>query len=139
MSMLALVCLMAAGGANAMYTSWPFNGRVINQSAVAVSAWDGEHDFYRIAAGSTTSNTFDVDHIQTEARAGWCKIGPNTVTVAPDASIHGCECWVKAASEACAPQDQRSLLAQVASVVLGPQRVRVVLAYLSPGRPVAEA
>ncbi|BCL75457.1 hypothetical protein JHS3_11930 [Jeongeupia sp. HS-3] len=115
-----------------MYTAWPFNGKVINQSAAVVNAWDGEHDFYRIAAGITTSNLMDVDHIQVAGSAGWCKLGANTVTIAPDGLVSGCECWVKAASVACDPQDQRSITAQMVSLILGPQRVRTVLAYLSP-------
>ncbi|WP_189459073.1 hypothetical protein [Jeongeupia chitinilytica] len=139
-SLFTLICLFGAANAHALYTAWPFNGRVINQSSAAIEAWDGEHDFYRIAAGEMTSNLQDVDHIRVAGGAGWCKLGANVVTVLPNGLASGCECWVKAASEPCEAQDQRSFVARVASALLGRERVRTVLAYLtSPPTTLARA
>ncbi|WP_432720294.1 hypothetical protein R0381_003309 [Jeongeupia wiesaeckerbachi] len=130
-SLFTLICLFGMAQAHAAYTAWPFNGRVINQSTAAVEAWDGEHDFYRIAGGQMTSNLRDVDHIRVADSVGWCKLGANVVTVAPGGQVSGCECWVKAASEPCDAQDQHSLMERVASALLGRDRVKTVVAYLS--------
>ncbi|MBM3115617.1 hypothetical protein [Jeongeupia naejangsanensis] len=135
-SLFTLFCLFGAAQARAAYTAWPFNGRVINQSTASVEAWDGEHDFYRIGGGEMTSNLRDVDHIRVADSVGWCKLGANVVTVAPSGQVSGCECWVGAAAEPCEAQDQHSLIERVASALLGRDRVRTVVAYLSSPRTV---
>ncbi|GGP23484.1 hypothetical protein [Silvimonas iriomotensis] len=132
---VAGLLLLVAAPAQAMYTAWPFNGRVINHSMQEVKAWDGEHDFYSIRAGMTSSNLYDVDHIQLAGDADWCKLGANTVTVTPDGRMSGCECRVAHAADECAPTEQRSLLSQVASVFFGRQRTDTVLAYLTRVTP----
>lgn len=126
----AAVLFALASPAQAMYTAWPFNGRVINQSTASIAAWDGEHDFYAIAGGVTSSNLYDVDHIRAAANSNWCKIGANTVTVSPLGHISGCECWVANAADECAPGQQRSVVAQVASLVFGRERTQLMVAYL---------
>lgn len=126
----AAVLFVLASPAQAMYTAWPFNGRVINQSASSVAAWDGEHDFYSIAGGITSSNLYDVDHIRVAGNSNWCKIGANTVTVSPAGRISGCECWVANAADECAPSQRRSIVAQVASLIFGRERTQMVVAYL---------
>lgn len=80
---------------------WPLNGRVINQSAVAVNVWDDNHGFYTVAAGQSSSNNNDIDHVQEPSSRRWCKIDAHSLVVKPDGFFANCPCYALGAGRAC--------------------------------------
>ncbi|QZA77579.1 hypothetical protein K4H28_15085 [Deefgea tanakiae] len=80
---------------------WPLNGRVINQSPVAVKVWDDDHGFYTIAAGQSSSNNNDIDHVQEPSSQRWCKIDAHSLVVKPDGFFANCPCYALGAGRAC--------------------------------------
>lgn len=80
---------------------WPLNGRVSNQSPVAVKVWDDDHGFYTIAAGQTSSNSKDIDHVQEPSSQRWCKVGAHHLMVKADGTFANCPCYALAAGRPC--------------------------------------
>lgn len=85
--------------------SWPLNGRVINNSAAAVTVWD-DSGFSSISAYSSSARfSEDIDYIQ-DKHGQWYKIGINTVTVNSDGELYGYKCLALRPGGACIPGDR---------------------------------
>lgn len=84
---------------------WPFNGRVINNSAAAVTVWD-DSGFSSISAFSSSERfSEDIDYIQ-DKHGQWYKIGANTVTVNSDGELFGYKCLALRPGGPCIPGDR---------------------------------
>jgi hypothetical protein len=84
---------------------WPLNGRVINNSAEAVTVWD-DSGFSSISAFSSSARfSEDIDYIQ-DKHGQWYKIGVNTVTVNSDGVLDGYKCLALRPGGPCIPGDR---------------------------------